>query len=224
MPRTITVMDSVDSINAHLDALEAYRPAYVTEIMNSPAKTTQAPKPLAAPVERPKLQIHEYDYDTMEEYFQRLFKMGDADGNGVLDPAEVSVLLQLTGFNFDMADMTELISEADVNHDGVIEYSEFVPMMLKCLGFTAPVSEKLDFKNYNAQTLETYFRRLFQMGDADGNGVLDPKEVFDLLKMTGFQFSLSQINNMIAEADANHDGMIQYEEFVPMMLKCLGIK
>ena len=42
--------------------------------------------------------------------------------------------------------------------------------------------------------------------------------------MTGFEFSASDIDSMIAEADANHDGMIQYEEFVPMILKCLGIQ
>merc|ERR1712216_945087 len=128
MPNTSTIMDSVDLLNAELDALEAHRPVYVKEIMNSPKKAL-------APAEKASkaLEVSSYNQATLEKYFKRLFKMGDVNRDGVLQPEEVSALLKLTGFQFDDSTIAAIVRDADTNHDGVIEYEEFVPMMLKTL-------------------------------------------------------------------------------------------
>ena len=39
-----------------------------------------------------------------------------------------SCLLELVGFNFPPAAIRELFNAADLHHDGVIEYDEFVPV------------------------------------------------------------------------------------------------
>ena len=39
-----------------------------------------------------------------------------------------SCLLELVGFNFPAAAIRELFNAADLHHDGVIEYDEFVPV------------------------------------------------------------------------------------------------
>ena len=39
-----------------------------------------------------------------------------------------SCLLELFGFNFPPAAIRELFNAADLHHDGVIEYDEFVPV------------------------------------------------------------------------------------------------
>merc|ERR1712167_273205 len=96
--------------------------------MNSPKKALE-------PAEKAgrALEVSSYNQTTLEKYFKRLFKMGDVNGDGVLQPQEVSALLKLTGFEFDDSTIAAIVRDADTNHDGVIEYEEFVPMMLQTL-------------------------------------------------------------------------------------------
>ena len=60
----------------------------------------------------------------LERYFQKLFQVADANGDGVLQPEELARLLELSGFNFSGAEVNELVDAADVNMDGVIDYDE----------------------------------------------------------------------------------------------------
>ena len=62
-----------------------------------------------------------------------------------------------------------------VNHDGVIEYTEFVPLMVGIL--EAKKNAELKQEEYTSQQLEAYFQELFRIADTDGNGTLDPAEV-----------------------------------------------
>jgi len=63
-----------------------------------------------------------------------LFKIGDKDGNGTLDKTEVTSLLGMSGFNFDLSSADQVLETCDKNKDGVIDYDEFVDMMTKhCL-------------------------------------------------------------------------------------------
>ena len=48
----------------------------------------------------------------------------------MLQPDEFQMLLESCGFGFDEETIQMLIDAADTNHDGVIEYNEFVPAML----------------------------------------------------------------------------------------------
>ena len=44
-----------------------------------------------------------------------------------------SCLLELSGFNFPPAGIRELFNAADLHHDGVIEYDDFVPVATEIL-------------------------------------------------------------------------------------------
>jgi hypothetical protein len=71
--------------------------------------------------------------EMLARYFKKLFAVADTNGDGVLQPAEFKRLLELSGFNFDKVTVRRLLNSADVNHDGVIEYDEFVPVALEIL-------------------------------------------------------------------------------------------
>merc|ERR1711998_349137 len=76
----------------------------------------------------------------LQSYLERLFSIGDKDGNGVLDAVEFEGLLRKSGFNFDSVTIRRIMNAADVNQDGVIQYEEFVPAMLSILK-SAPLPE-----------------------------------------------------------------------------------
>ena len=74
-----------------------------------------------------------FNVEDLEEYFSKLFSLVDENGDGVLQPNELTNLLQLCGFDLSGAEIAEFVNAADTNHDGVIEYSEFVPVATKML-------------------------------------------------------------------------------------------
>lgn len=99
------------------------------------------------------------------------------------------MLLQRSGFNLDEATVSKIVQNADTDHNGVIEYHEMVPMLLKLLGFKDETTAvALQLSKYSRATLMEYFRRLFLICDRDGSGSLDRQEVEDMLKKSGFSF------------------------------------
>jgi len=55
----------------------------------------------------------------------------DRDGNGFISRAELSHVMRNIGENLSEDDLNEMISEADRNGDGLIDYQEFVGMLSK---------------------------------------------------------------------------------------------
>jgi len=58
--------------------------------------------------------------------------------------------------------------------------------------------------------------------DKDHNDSLDREEFADLLTHGGFGISKKDVPALVEEADKNGDGIIQYEEFLPAMVKVLS--
>merc|ERR1712166_30570 len=85
---------------------------------------TRMPDPTAIPA------------DKMADYLHSLFEVGDTNEDGVLSPVQFAKLLSQSAFNFSKDVIDELVRAADVNGDGVIEYDEFVPAMLRVLNWT----------------------------------------------------------------------------------------
>lgn len=71
--------------------------------------------------------------------------------------------------------------------------------------------------------VESIIQDLFHKYDGDGNGYLDPAEFKAL--MTDLQrrldFPPDETLRFLAEADMNSDGMIEYEEFIPLALQII---
>merc|ERR1711865_745731 len=163
--------------------------------------------------------------DMMADYLQKLFKVADSNDDGVLSPIEFAELLSRSGFNFPDHVILSLVKAADVNEDGVIEYEEFVPAMLALMeacnedDHTPDVGEGVPmWDEVPADMLERYLAKLFQIGDTNGDGVLQPVEFLELLTRAGLRFPPKLVLKLFLEADTNHDGVIEYDEFMPAML------
>jgi Ca2+-binding EF-hand superfamily protein len=69
--------------------------------------------------------------------------------------------------------------------------------------------------------VETIIQDLFHKYDGDGNGYLDPNEFKQLMNdlQARMDFPPDEVYRFLAEADMNEDGMIEYEEFIPLALQ-----
>ncbi|KAG0263677.1 hypothetical protein DFQ27_001634 [Actinomortierella ambigua] len=65
-----------------------------------------------------------------EEEIREAFKVFDKDNNGYISAAELRHVLTNLGERLSEAEVDEMITEADVDGDGQINYDEFVRMML----------------------------------------------------------------------------------------------
>jgi len=71
--------------------------------------------------------------------------------------------------------------------------------------------------------IETIIQDLFRKYDQDGNCFLDPKEFQSLMEdlQQRLEFPPDEIYRFLAEADMNADGMIEYEEFIPLAIQII---
>ena len=92
-----------------------------------------------------------------------------------------------------------MINEVDADGSGTIDFPEFLKMMANKI------------KDENS---EEEIREAFQVFDKDGNGVVTPNELRNVLHHIGEKLTDEEIDEMINEADMDGDGTINYEEFV----------
>lgn len=71
--------------------------------------------------------------------------------------------------------------------------------------------------------VEAIIQDLFRKYDQDGNGYLDPQEFKTLMSdlQQRLDFPQDETLRFLAEADMNADGMIEYEEFIPLALQII---
>jgi hypothetical protein len=68
------------------------------------------------------------------------------------------------------------------------------------------------------EQLQEQILDMFLAADDDGNGYLDRKEFKRVLKEADLGLGKKDIRNVMAECDENEDGVIEYKEFMPIMV------
>ena len=66
------------------------------------------------------------------------------------------------------------------------------------------------------KTLRRALFEMFQTADKDKSGKLDYQEFYDAFKTLSYGLGDSDIKTLIALADENNDGFIEWEEFIPI--------
>jgi Ca2+-binding EF-hand superfamily protein len=72
-----------------------------------------------------------------------------------------------------------------------------------------------------AQEVEEIVQASWNAADADGSGFLDQKELKHFLKDLPIGLTKKEMNMIMMEVDANDDGLVSYESFMPLMHSCL---
>lgn len=80
-----------------------------------------------------------------------------------------------------------------------------------------------DEPDMSLDEVEGIIHDLFQKYDSDGNQYLDPQEFKSLMEdlQQRLDFPKDEIFRFLAEADMNADGMVEYEEFIPLALQII---
>ncbi|XP_034237688.1 calmodulin-A-like [Thrips palmi] len=130
------------------------------------------------------------------------FNLFDKDHSGSITNKELGYVMRSLGQNPTESELQDMINEVDVDGSGTIDFSEFLAMMAKKMG---------------SGDTEEDIREAFRVFDKDGNGYITATELRIAMTNLGEKLTHSEVDEMIAEADRDGDGLISFEEFVTMM-------
>lgn len=128
------------------------------------------------------------------------FSALDENGDGKISKRELSRAYKLVGFNPTKAHIDSVVQEHDANADGYIDFEEYFNVM----------KSKMILVDLRKEKLKTAFKVL----DMDQDGFITEEELRHALSSNGDYFTEQEIKDIIAMADKNSDGKIDYHEFV----------
>ena len=135
--------------------------------------------------------------------YREAFSIFDTNGDGTITFEELTKAMQSLGKDATPTEIQDMIDNADVNSDGKIEFEEFVRLM-------ADDSSSID---HDKELLAA-----FKVFDKDGNGKISHTELKQVMEDLGENMTEQEIDNMIKDADTDDDGMVNYQEFLAMMI------
>merc|ERR1712063_66393 len=129
--------------------------------------------------------------------------MGDKDGDGTISTAELKPIMICLGEKPTEENLKEMIAMADKDGNGSVDLPEFLELMAR----------KLRDTDTEAELIEA-----FKVFDKDGDHKISNEELRRVMTQFGEKLSDEEVDEMIKEGDVDHDGEIDYAEFVKMMV------
>merc|ERR1711981_768283 len=136
--------------------------------------------------------------------FRKNFNLFDKKRTGAIPIGDMGTVLRSLGQNPTEAELQALMDEVDADKSGTIDFEEFVNMMSRT--------------NKSNEQMEDEIKTAFLTFDADGSGYITKEELIETLTTMGDPVDEETIVGMIAEADLDGDGKINYDEFTKIML------
>jgi len=138
----------------------------------------------------------------IEEY-RDAFKLFDADGDGTISVQELETVMKSLGLQASQQELQQMMTEADEDGSGSIEFEEFLNMMKKKM-------------KENENSIEDV-KAAFKVFDQNGDGFISSQELKNVMMTLGEVLSEEEIQEMIREADADGDGKVCFVEFASML-------
>jgi len=123
-----------------------------------------------------------------------LFLSIDTENKGTITHSELKSVLE-ENFHISSIEAESLFKNLDTDNDNEIAYTEFLAAALQG----------------RVKVHEDLLRTTFNRFDKDSTGKMS---IDNLKELLGAQFEGHEIEELIAEADVNKDGEIDYEEFI----------
>ncbi|XP_054716092.1 calcium-binding protein E63-1-like isoform X3 [Uloborus diversus] len=135
------------------------------------------------------------------------FCMLDKNQDGRVNLSEMKMMLSNLGIKIEDCVVEALISQASERDDGLVSEEEF-------LGWMASQEEIGGQEDDIMEDLLAAFR----VFDKDGNGYITKDELKMAMDIIGEPVTEVQLDEMLKATDIDHDGRINYEEFVKILL------
>lgn len=130
--------------------------------------------------------------------------MFDTDLGGSVDTKELKAAMTSLGFESQNGAIFQMITELDSDGNGNIDFPEWLSLM------TAKVGDK---------STKAHFAKIFAMYDDERTGFLSAKNLRRVAQDLGENISEEEIQEMIARADLDQDGLVSEEEFYTLMTR-----
>jgi len=131
---------------------------------------------------------------------KEMFRSLDTDNSGTITLEELRSGLPKLGTKISESEIRQLMEAADVDGNGTIDYAEFISATM----------------HLNRLEKEDHILKAFEYFDKDHSGYITVDELEEALKKYDMGDDKT-IKEIIAEVDTDHDGRINYQEFVAMM-------
>jgi len=179
--------------------------------------------------------VNDLTPEDLKNFLMKLFRGADQESRGVLNPADFKRVLLSTDLGFTPEQMRRILVEADENEDETIDYRAFVEaaadtlQSLKSKGTLADqerlrereaeeLSKEFDVHNHTRDQIEELFAEAFAKVDGEGSKKIARRQFFDAVHSIATKIELSrrEVNALMISADEGPDGLISYEEYVPL--------
>ena len=141
--------------------------------------------------------------DIILKEYRDAFENLDKNNNGFISVKNLGTIMKSLGLNPSDQELKDIIAEVDLDGNGTIEFNEFVLMMHKRTKDSDPEEDIIS---------------AFRVFDKDENGIITTKDLRHLMTTMGDKLTDDEIDLLIEEADSDGNGIINYEEFVRMMM------
>mmetsp|Transcript_47483 Transcript_47483/g.109933 ORF Transcript_47483/g.109933 Transcript_47483/m.109933 type:complete len:476 (+) Transcript_47483:3-1430(+) len=142
--------------------------------------------------------------------YRTKFSHADKDSNHTIDFEELHRLLQEMGYTLTNATVTEAMREAEdiypEKREGQLDFDEFVTLLLI-------LRARDGFSRAEVRELRATFERF----DVDGKNEVDILGFPDILRYMGFKSVDDDLQPLIAEADLDSNGGLNFREFLWLM-------
>ena len=136
--------------------------------------------------------------------FREAFAFFDKDGDGRITVEELSTVVRSLGQSPTPEELRHMVRDVDADGNGTIEFAEFLALMSR------------QREAANADDNEE-LREAFGVFDRDHDGHISKAELRHVMISLGEKLTDEEVEGMIAEADLDGDGQVNFDEFVRMM-------
>lgn len=140
------------------------------------------------------------DLEALREAFDAL----DIDKDGLITRKDIKDLFGLLNYSLDDDEINRILSNVNISRNRGINFDDFVTVMFDNL---------IDQKH-----MDECLHEAFDLFDIDNDGYISFVDLKGVMEKLNYVFSDDDINEMIKGADLDSDSMINYTEFVYMVL------
>lgn len=154
------------------------------------------------------------------------FNLYDTEDSGAIDVDQFAKILKSLKIEKEDDKIQSIIKEVDSNHDGQVDFKEFVTAMTSLLDPNGePKTSSSSAQNEKkSQNRKSYSRSMskhetddlkmcFEKFDSNGDGQISFTELKNLMDGLGDKLTEQELKDMMTDADTNKDGFIDFEEF-----------
>lgn len=152
--------------------------------------------------------------DMRFKVLQASFQCADRNNNGKLSRPELGLVLRKVLTTIRGPDIEEIIRGADVDGDMLINYTEFVALLRNA------ANDKLNKAFCSSLRNEAdVVRATFRLWDKNGDGLVPDGHLYKALTKCHPDWKTTQIKALVQCMDCDHDGNVDYDEFVDFLFQ-----